>query len=60
MSSRARRDEKRKEWEVESARLAQERDRRAALTMWERIEESDASADVKEILYLLAEKSGLE
>jgi hypothetical protein len=28
--------------------------------MWERIEESDASSDVKDILHRLAEKLGME
>ena len=34
--------------------------RKAALTMWERIEEADCSADVRDILHRLAEKLGME
>lgn len=34
--------------------------RKASLTMWERIEEADVSADVKEILHLMALKLGVE
>ncbi len=37
----------------EEARLAEER-RRSCLSMYERIEESDASPSVKEILHMLA------
>jgi hypothetical protein len=48
-----------KRWAREEARLAEEA-RRANLTIWERIEESDASDSVKELLHMLAEKCGLE
>lgn len=34
--------------------------RRASLSTWERIEEADASPDVKEILHMIAEKLGME
>lgn len=44
---------------TEEARLEEEA-RRSRLTMWERIEESDASESVKELLHMLAEKCGLE
>jgi hypothetical protein len=39
---------------------AVEEGRKADLTMWERIEEADASGDVKEILHMIASHSGLE
>jgi hypothetical protein len=54
---RARRE--REDWEREEARLTEE-SRRARLTMWERIEECDASSSVKELLHMLAEAAGLE
>ena len=57
MSSREqRRDEFEKQWEAES----QERARKENLTMYDRIEESDASDDVKDILHRLALHAGLE
>lgn len=64
MSNNARRNEKRKAREAqmmrdEEARLIEE-SRRARLTMWARIEESDASESVKEILHMLAEQCGME
>ena len=46
--------------EVERRIREGEARRKEALTMWERIEEADASADVKEILHMIAEKVGLE
>ncbi len=54
------RERRRMAFEERLERDAKERDRKATLTMWERIEEADASADVKEILHMLAEKLGLE
>jgi hypothetical protein len=58
------RPERRKQLELEADERrmteAREYDRKQALTMWERIEESNASEDIKEILHLLAEKVGLE
>lgn len=48
------------EWEAKQASNERERARREALTMWERIEESDASPDVKDILHRMAEHLGLE
>jgi hypothetical protein len=53
------REREREDWAREEARLTEEA-RRARLTMWERIEESDASESVKELLHMLAEKCGLE
>lgn len=47
---------------AEAAEAVRERDRarKAALSMWSRIEETDASDDLKEILHKLAEACGLE
>lgn len=45
-----------REYEANRAEQA----RKDALGMWERIEESDASADVKDILHRLAAKLGME
>lgn len=39
---------------------AVEHARKEALSMWERIEESDASADVKDILHRIATHVGME
>jgi hypothetical protein len=39
---------------------AREEARKEALSMWERIEEADASADVKDILHRIACQTGLE
>ena len=59
-----RKEEKRAAQEAAMERDARvragEQERKAALSMWGRIEEAEASADVKEILHLLAEKVGLE
>lgn len=60
MSSKQRRAELEAEWEAKQASNERERARREALTMWERIEESDASPDVKDILHRMAEHLGLE
>lgn len=48
------------QWEQESMARAVEHARKEALSMWERIEESDASADVKDILHRIATHVGLE
>lgn len=56
----ARRREREVEMRVQDEARRREEARRAALSMYERISESDASADVKEILHMLAEKVGLE
>jgi len=54
MSSKERRKEKQLEWERELLNRDEERRRKEALSMYERIEESDASLDVKDILHRLA------
>lgn len=60
MSSPARRAERRREREAEyEARMA-EQHRKGALSMFMRIEESDASEDVKDILHRIAQHVGLE
>lgn len=60
MSSEARRAEKRIKWEAEQVASDLERRRREARSVWLKIEEADASDDVKEILHLFADKLGLE
>lgn len=60
MSSTARRREKRIELEKQPAADEIEQRRKNSLTMWERIEESDASTDVKDVLHRMAEFLGLE
>ena len=64
MTNNARRNEKRKAREAQMLVEEQAREvelaRRTRLTMWERIEESDASDSVKEILHMIAEQCGLE
>ena len=60
MSSHQRRKELELELEVENRKRDAEYARRAALTIWERIEEADASEDVKEILHIIAEKLNIE
>lgn len=64
MSWTANKQRKREEREArllaESEEREREEKRKAALTMWERIEEADASADVKEILHMMAQKLGME
>jgi len=59
MSSAVRRAEKQREWEAEQERQDAERRRVASLTFYERIHESDASSDVKEMLRILADKAGI-
>lgn len=56
---RRRADLKLQREEEDRKREAEER-RRAGLSMWARIEEADASADVKEILHMMAAKLGME
>lgn len=60
MSSEARRAETRIKWEAEQAASDLEQRRREARSVWLKIEEADASDDVKEILHLLADRLGLE
>lgn len=60
MSSKERRAEKQREWEAQQAAANVERCRKEALTMYERINESDASEDVKDILHRIAQHVGLE
>jgi hypothetical protein len=55
-----RRREKELAWEKKRAELDAERQRKGALSMYGRIEESDASPDVKDILHRLAEHLGIE
>lgn len=49
----------RESWEREEARLKEEA-RLASLSVWEKIEECDASSSVKEMLHMFAEKLGME
>lgn len=60
MTRPERRKELAKQWEAETIARAKEETRKAALTMWERIDEADASADVKEILHLMADWLGMD
>ena len=60
MSSPARRKEKQAQYDRELTDRVVEQARKDSLDMWERIEESDASADVKDILHRLAAKMGME
>lgn len=60
MSSPARRKELEKIREKEDQDRRNEERRRAGLSMWERIEESGASWQVREILHMLAEKLEIE
>lgn len=60
MSNSRRRAEREAEREAADLLRRREEIRREALSMWERIEESDADWRVKEILHMLAEKLGLE
>lgn len=55
-----RRREKELAWEKEQAELDAERRRKAALPMYDRIQESDASPDVKDILQRFAAHLGIE
>jgi hypothetical protein len=60
MSRPARRKELAERYERECAAMRAEEARKDGLSMWERIEEADCSADVKDILHRLAEKLGME
>jgi predicted CopG family antitoxin len=60
MSSPARRKEKEAAWEVEYAAREAERRRKEDLDIFDRINESDASEDVKDILHRMAAHVGLE
>lgn len=60
MSSARRRVEMEALYQAASMARIKEENRKASLSMWERIEEADASFEVKEILHLLAEKLGME
>lgn len=48
------------EFNAEYEKRQREVARKAALTMWERIEEAEASDDVKDILHRIAVHVGLE
>ena len=64
MSNSQSREDRRQRRAVEvnlrEAALRAEHDRRNALNMWERIEELDASGDMKEILHDIAAKVGID
>lgn len=64
LSKAAARDARRRSRQEQADREAAEREeecrRRAALPMFLRIEEADASADAREILHMMAEKLGME
>lgn len=60
MSSKQRREEKRRQADIDYDLHMREEARKASRSMWERIEEADASGDVKEILHMLASYVGLE
>lgn len=60
MSSKQRRAELRAEREIEDKLRDDEDRRRANLSMYERIEESNAGWRMKEILHMLAQKLGME
>lgn len=60
MSSKERRAQIALERENADRVRAVEENRRLNLTVWERIEEADASDDVKELLHMFADKLGLE
>lgn len=59
MSSPARRKELAALWEKEQVAQRAEEARKDALSMWQRIDESDASADVKDILHRLDERQAI-
>lgn len=48
------------EWQKSYDERQAEESRKASLSMWERINEADASDDVKEILHMLAVQAKLE
>ena len=54
MTNMARKKEKQEELRREQARAEAERGRKDGMSLWLRIEESDASDDVKAILHRLA------
>lgn len=60
MSSQERRKARQAQFDAECAAREKEDRRRAALSLWERIEESGADDKVKEILHMLASHGGLE
>lgn len=60
MSSPERRAQQAKEFEQQQQERANEQLRKTRLTMWERIEEANASDDVKDILHRICEKIELE
>lgn len=60
MSSRERREEKRKEWDEEQSRLDRERHRIENLSMYSRIEEFVQDEQLKVILHKICERIGLE
>lgn len=47
-------------WQAEHEARLKEEARKEALSMWERIEEADTGADVKDILHRFAHHLGLE
>lgn len=60
MSSASRRVEREAQWEAEYLKRCEEEARKESLSMFDRIEESDATADVKDILRRMAEKIGFD
>lgn len=60
MSSRERREEKRKEWEEEQSRRDRERHRIENLSMYSRIEEFVQDEQLKVILHKICERIELE
>lgn len=60
MSRPERRREKERQYEAEEEARRQEEWRKEQLSMYDRIEEADASEDVKDILHRLAQHAGLE
>lgn len=60
MSSKARRAEKKAEWEAQCSAEEEERRRKDNLAMYWRIDEADCSDDVKDILRRIAEFAGMD
>jgi hypothetical protein len=60
MSSKERREQLRLEHEARDRVRKAEEHRKAELSIWERIEEAEASPDVRALLHIFAEKLGLE
>ncbi len=56
MSRQAARDEKREEWERQLQAEEDERRRKASLTLFERVQESDLSDELKEFLWAIDER----